>query len=185
LSQDPIRFESGDANQYRYVQGDPLDFVDPSGNKIVPIVGPNGGGNDLVDYLLALIYLKKDPACAKVIKKLEKSKRKFKLEFVRDGNDRYDPATRTVYWDPKSGLICTNGSGQTPALGLCHEMAHAAGDGPIARHMSITPDDQYDWREERRVIRTYETPFAIRNGEGVRHDHGGDAVNVPTSIPLP
>ncbi len=31
LSPDPIRFDSGDMNLYRYVANDPLNFVDPSG----------------------------------------------------------------------------------------------------------------------------------------------------------
>ena len=59
-------------------------------------------------------------------------------------------------------------------------MAHAAGDGPKARQWTQVPDAQYETREERRVIRTYESPFAKRRGEGVRTNHDGQLVRVAT-----
>jgi hypothetical protein len=59
-------------------------------------------------------------------------------------------------------------------------MAHAAGDGPIARHLATIPDNQYDDKEERRVIINYENPFARRHGECVRTSHAGHAVHVAT-----
>jgi len=31
ISKDPIEFESGDFNHYRYVGNDPVNYVDPSG----------------------------------------------------------------------------------------------------------------------------------------------------------
>jgi RHS repeat-associated protein len=182
VSEDPWNFYAGDPNFYRYVANDPTDFIDPSGNKIVPSPGPGAGaGINIFNYQTATAYLKGDPSCGAVINKLENSPRIFTLEFIHNGNDDYDPNTHTIQWDPLSGLACGNNNcRQSPALGLCHKMAHAAGDGPIAHHMAATPDNQYDNREERRVIRTYETPFAIRHGECVRHNHGGQPVNVAT-----
>src|SRR5690606_36053407 len=31
LSEDPLQFEGGDANLYRYAAGDPVNFLDPTG----------------------------------------------------------------------------------------------------------------------------------------------------------
>ena len=72
----------------------------------------------------------------------------YHLEIIHDGNDRYDPATRTVYWDPHSALETTEGGHQTPALGLGHEEAHATGNRHDNAVLSGTPDARYDTKEE-------------------------------------
>jgi len=102
----------------------------------------------------------------------------FHLKIIHDGNDRYDPNTRTVYWDPHSALQTTTGGHQTPALGLGHEMAHATGDRHQNAVLSNTPDRRYDNKEERRVIRNYENPAARELGESPRYNHGGVPYNV-------
>ena len=102
----------------------------------------------------------------------------YHLEIIHDGNDRYDPATRTVYWDPHSALQTTEGGHQTPALGLGHEMAHATGNRHDNAVLSGTPDARYDTKEERRVILNYENPAARELGESTRSNHGGVPYNV-------
>jgi hypothetical protein len=102
----------------------------------------------------------------------------YHLEIIHDGNDRYDPATRTVYWDPHSALQTTEGGHQTPALGLGHEMAHATGNRHDNAVLSNTPDARYDTKEERRVILNYENPAARELGESTRSNHGGVPYNV-------
>jgi RHS repeat-associated protein len=183
ISEDPVRFQTGDPNFYSYAEGDPVDFRDPTGEIIDPEIGSGvTAGLNLTDYQVALGYLGGDPGCGGVIRKLLRSPRVFHLKINREGEDKYVPETHTIYWDPSLGVCCPGGGKLSPALGLCHEMAHAAGDGPIARHMAATPDDQYDTREERRVIRTYENPFAIRHHECVRRSHGGLPTHVPTPV---
>jgi len=36
-NKDPIRFGGGDANLYGYVLGDPVNFIDPDGEKYVSV----------------------------------------------------------------------------------------------------------------------------------------------------
>jgi hypothetical protein len=102
----------------------------------------------------------------------------FHLKIIHDGNDRYDPQTRTVYWDPHSALKTTMGGHQTPALGLGHEMAHATGNRHMTGRLMMEPDRQYDTKEERRVILNYEDPAARQLGESLRYNHGGTPYNV-------
>ena len=102
----------------------------------------------------------------------------YHLVIIHDGNDRYDPQTRTVYWDPRSALRTTEGGHQTPALGLGHEMAHATGNRHDTAVLSNTPDRRYDNKEEGRVIRNYESPAARELGESARSNHGGTPYNV-------
>ena len=100
------------------------------------------------------------------------------IKIIHDGNDRYDPNTRTVYWDPHSALRTTTGGHQTPALGLGHEMAHATGNHRQYDTLSSRPDARYANKEERRVIRNYENPAARQLGESLRYNHAGTTYNV-------
>ncbi|HXM68678.1 MAG TPA: RHS repeat-associated core domain-containing protein [Candidatus Acidoferrum sp.] len=178
ISEDPVGFEAGETNFYRYAANDPNDYIDPTGNIIV--FSPGSAAGNIVYYGEALGYLGDDPGCSSVIKKLENSPRIFTIDFAYGTrNDGYTSATRTISWDPLGGT-CDGGCKLSPAIALCHEMAHAAGDGPIARHMRDTPNAQYQNEEERRVINNYENPFAIRHGECVRFNHNGTPSHVAT-----
>ena len=55
LSLDPIGFESGDFNFYRYVSNSPLNFTDPSGLKIKEAKDTIEGTNDLFEIIQAAI----------------------------------------------------------------------------------------------------------------------------------
>jgi hypothetical protein len=90
-----------------------------------------------------------------------------------------------IFWDRHSGLICPNHKRQTPALGLGHELAHAAGDGKKARHLVQISDSEFENKEERRVITSYEIPAAKQFGEGVRWGHGGDSATPFFTAPGP
>ncbi len=93
--------------------------------------------------------------------------------------DSYNPATDTITWDPKSALQCTNGSTQSPALGLGHELEHTLGDMTGTSASRIPDGSPYGRPEERRVIDYYETRTARNLGEGTRSDHGGRPYQVP------
>jgi RHS repeat-associated protein len=179
LSEDPIRFGGGDVNLYRYVMNDPVDSDDALGMRLNPKPGSGTqGGIDLTNYEAAINLLNQDPQAAMIIAVLSARNTTYNVVFEHDGDDYYDPNTHTIHWDPLSAIYCTCGGGQSPANGLFHEMVHAAGSGPHAEAMANTADPEYDNREERRVIRTYETPFSLRHGECVRHDHKGTEFNV-------
>jgi RHS repeat-associated protein len=181
VSEDPVGFAAGETNFYRYAANDPNDYIDPTGNVIV--LSPGGGagaGLNVFYYDAALAYLMGDPACGRNIMKLQNSPRIFTIQFVHGTqHDNYIHGTHTINWDPLGGS-CDGGCSLSPALALCHEIAHAAGDGPIARHMHATPNPQYDNEEERRVINNYENPFAMRHGECIRFNHQIVPVTVAT-----
>ncbi len=184
LSEDPIGFGGKDVNFYRYVSNQPTGSDDPFGLRLNPKPGLGSqGGIDLTNYYAALTFLGQDPRAAQMIALLNNSSTTYNVVFTHDGNDQYDNSTHTIFWDPLSALYCTCGGAQTPANGLYHEMAHAAGWGPGTPRLIDTPDLNYTNLEEKRVIHSYETPFARRHGECVRHDHAGQPFDVtsPTS----
>ena len=180
-------------NLYGYVNSDPTNHSDPDGHSCYDRsaggcdpskqaqnqangAGQAHGAGQQGDVAAANHYLSRSKEM-RLVQKAFKSGH-FHLEIIHDGNDRYDPATRTVYWDPHSALETTEGGHQTPALGLGHEEAHATGNRHDNAVLSGTPDARYDTKEERRVILNYENPAARELGESTRSNHGGVPYNV-------
>jgi hypothetical protein len=166
----------GGLNLYAYVGGNPITAVDPLG--LVLVVDSSLSGS----YLQAGHYLWQDPTMKQILQKLIESPNIYHIKRDCDGHDRFD-GKDTVYWDPTSALITTTSGGQTPALGLGHELAHAQGfDYSPDRYdtlVNITVPN-YDTAEEQRVITGPETLAANFLGEGTRTDHS--ASSLPTVL---
>jgi hypothetical protein len=104
------------------------------------------------------------------------------LKIDRRNDDRFDPNSNTISWDPYSALRTTNGGAQSPALGLGHEIAHAVEAPAREARLSARALPRYDDAEERRVIRGSERHAAETLGEAVRYDHRGDTYRVATPV---
>jgi hypothetical protein len=91
-----------------------------------------------------------------------------------------------VFWDPHMGLGCAaNGGAQlSPALALGHELVHAS-QRPWKRLLfSLVPSRDYTNLGEQITVNT-ENDAAWNLGEGVRLNHGGTGVRVPTPLTKP
>ena len=138
---------------------------------------------DIADLNAALKYLQgadsKGVANSKTaVDLLAKLPKGTKLQIIHDGNDAYDPNTKTIFWDPRSALAVSSGAGnQSAALGLAHEIDHAVGGQRNPRPTG----DAYDNTEERRVITGTETRIAKDLGEPTRTDHRGSTVVLGSS----
>lgn len=131
---------------------------------------------DLKDFEQALSYLQLSPTAAGLVQRLPKE---AKISIIHNGDDRYDPDTKTIYWDPRSALGTTSGQGlQSAALGLAHEIDHAVNGIPNPHPTG----DGYENTEEQRVIKGTEGQIAVELNEPARYDHGGSAgpLNSPT-----
>ena len=102
------------------------------------------------------------------------------VNAITTGKDTYDEKKRTIYWDPKAGLVLGNKTHiMSAALGLAHEMGHAA------QHLSREYDEIFDaminnkpiskeqilMLEEANLAK-YETPIAQELGEYTRANYG-------------
>jgi len=130
----------------------------------------------------AVHYLERDTAMRAVIAKVEHSRTSLTLRIVHDGADRYEPETGAVVWDPLSALRTTAGGRQSPALGLGHELAHAAAAPGLLDRGARLRLRGYDNAEERRVIRGAEAHAARTLGEAARTDHRGTCYRVASPV---
>jgi hypothetical protein len=125
----------------------------------------------LVDAAFA--YLKRDAVERAVISRVEHSGVPHRIRINHRSDDSYEPGTHTIRWDPTSALLTTRGGRQSPALGLGHELDHAAAGDAEYDWLASVPDPRYDNLEERRVITGSEKHAAHTLHEGVRYDHDG------------
>jgi hypothetical protein len=105
----------------------------------------------------------------------------------------YIPATNEVFYDTHSGLyVGTDGSYQSPALGLAHELGHAKQDltGYIDRvkndyeKMKIKPNwTEYRVKMTEEPNTQYETEIANELGEPTRVNYGDTKASRRTKTP--
>lgn len=143
---------------------------------------------NMADFNSAISYLSRDPGMKQVIDALRASKDPLLIQFTKGEYDEWTPSDNTIYWNPNNANCIVDdrgvptGESQSPAMGLGHEMDHAAGSAMkyiLARIYS----SQYSNYEEKRVITGLETSAANTLGEGTRKNHRGNSkyVRSPTS----
>jgi len=135
---------------------------------------------ELVDGAFA--YLSRDPVERDLIRRVEQSSVPHRIVVNHRGDDSYQADTRTIRWDPTSALRTTRGGHQSPALGLGHELDHAAFGGAAFDVLAAIPDRRFDNLEERRVILGSERHAAHTLHESVRTDHRGRIYRVDSPV---
>jgi RHS repeat-associated protein len=170
------------SNLYIFCINNPLMFIDPSGYKIK--LSSNATDVEKREYERAIAYLKNSEDGKKLIEKLEKADEIILITFISNHDDGYtgskDGTKRTIEWDPTSGLLMSDGTSiQSAALGLAHEMGHAAQhlDGA---YFSFKTNDA----REANNLEKYEKPIAKQLGEPIRarfeNELGGYRMNNST-----
>ena len=189
---DPLGLAAG-MNPYVYVDGDPVNQVDPTGLYFVVNDKRTTARGSFGDFQYALDWLTSNSkTAAGIIKNLSESSTQYNVNIV-DGSsswatnpDKTDPDTNTISWTPDEGLMarCAEGKGLmylNPALSLLHELGHLSPDFD-AMGVPVSMDrnfmNEYDEREEYRVIKGVESKvFQEIYGRNVyRSGHNG--VNV-------
>ncbi len=179
------------ANLYVYALGNPVEFLDPQGEKVnTDRLSPAGqhayeeskayldtaGDNALarLDALPETVYLTENSS----------------QDTSFHGPGQYTSGERTINWDPNSGNA-VNGGVQSPALGLLHEAAHAENQirNPDAFYERAKGQDLLKYgvtfpnAEEGFVTLGEEARIAKALGEPVRDDYLLDPVRVPRAVP--
>ena len=153
-------------NMLAYCHNNPVLYMDPSGCVIV--VASDATEEQREEYERAIAYIKTSETGRKLIEYLETSSFTITIDFVDDDNMCFAVNNATIYFDTNSGLVLSDGiSVQSAALGLAHEMGHAAQylDGTMAKL------NGYVDLVEKFNLDTYETPIAKELGEPIRSNY--------------
>ena len=177
---------------YAYCLGNPVNCIDPDGKDVL-IWYQDRQGNDctfrfngtqkmvpnnsfVLDFVHTYNYLKANDVGENVVNAVRNSS--VLIEVPKADVTMYQNYDRRhiVFWEPRKGLLLTNGEKQSPAVRLEHEFDHGIDD--LKNHKNHkdrkdSPDKQYDNKEERRVITGSETKTAKKLHQGVRTDHKG------------
>ncbi|MGP4912597.1 RHS repeat-associated core domain-containing protein, partial [Hafnia alvei] len=179
ITQDPIGLRGG-VSFYSYPVN-PLQSIDPLGLKF-SVTG------DRTDFDTAITYLKKDSGMAEMINDIDKYKYSLGVDYYTTNNNgnNFNSTVMKIHWNPHTALLCSNGKKQSPALGLGHEIAHAHeymfGNVDNYNKRRNSEMNNYDNKEEYRVIMGPENTAAKNLGEGIRKDHFGTGYSVLTPL---
>jgi len=190
---DPMAEQYRRWSPYSYCVDNPMRFIDPDGRKIV--FAPDADPTFKKQFAEAVNFLNKNRAGG-LLASLQKSDQVYTISQTSGGSN-FSPKNNTINWNPTQGLQTTNNKALSPATILNHEADHANQKDKHPEQFKkdndpITgKDEQYDRKEERRVIEGSEQDTAekngeIKDGEVTRTDHGGysfDAVS-PTSTEI-
>ncbi len=141
-------------------------FSDQKGTVLKPIT--SASEDEIAQYERAINYLKQSEDGAELISRIGSSKEVFIVVFNNRHTDSLEPHPGVYYinYDPYSGVVLKDGiSTQSSALGLAHELGHAA-QILEGYYYNMT----YDEREED-CIRLFETPIANQLGEPTRNNN--------------
>jgi RHS repeat-associated protein len=154
-------------NEYSYCLNNPVQFLDPSG---LTIELGDHTQRELEEYNRAIAYLKTSETGRALVERLENESSVFRINFVNNDDMFYDPLTRNIYFDPASGMIVGDGTSvQSAALGLAHEMGHAAQD--LDGELPEFPTNNDIRAVETANVLKYETPVAQQLGEPIRDSY--------------
>jgi RHS repeat-associated protein len=184
IENDPSGFDGGDMNLFRFCGGDPVNGSDPSGLTV-----QYAPGTDVETFQNTVYdYLSKSAAFRDAYSQIATSTDVYTFRQTFDGTNGFDPSTRSIYWDPTAPNLTGLGGEQSPALGLAHEVGHAAfyDQDPSANLLfnTIQVPGFSGSLEEYRNMTEVERTVAIDLGEPTGSDHAnhGDAppVDGPT-----
>ena len=176
LSVDPLADKYPHLSPYAYCADNPVMLVDPDGKKIR---FAKGSSNKFKQAFKQAVNYMNQKGTAGILYNLEKHPQIVFLKEDAVGENKFDPQTNTIHWNPEIGFESTNGVMLSPATILNHEADHAYQQltNPIQKKNDVnTPDPHYKNAEEKRVIQGSEQITArkhgeIRDGQITRTDH--------------
>ncbi len=102
----------------------------------------------------------------------------FRVTNDSDRNDRYEPGSNTIYWNPNTAVRdAYNGARVSPDTAALHEETHWAGR-KVGDVLANIPGGRWENREEKRVIEGVEAHDMHGLKREPRHSHYGSVLPV-------
>ena len=198
--QDQLAEKYPGISPYAYCGNNPVKFVDPDGRKVY---FAQGVAQDFKDKFAATVKYMNEKGTAGGIANLQASDNSYYIKEAGSiSGTNFNPATNTISWDPNHLLQTDDEILVSPATVLAHEVDHAqkydevvnSGDNAVIQEYnnSVTKgsDDQYEKKEERRVIMGTEQKAARKHGDinknqTTRTNHNGKQSNINISDMTP
>jgi hypothetical protein len=189
---DPLAEEDAHISPYAFCRNNALLYSDPDGRKVVFAQGATAQFKR--EFAAAVKYLNAHGAGG-MLANLQKSKETYTVGFgqIAEGAG-FSYKDRTITWDPRTGTTTTDAEGNkhklSPSNLLNHEADHANQyDKNPEQYQKDrnTKDDDYQNKEEKRVITGSEQDTAHKLGEVpagqvTRNSHDGGTL-YPTTGP--
>jgi hypothetical protein len=160
-----------------YCGNNPILFVDTDGK--ILFFAPGVSFEFKMKFMITRAFMK-EKGTDGIFQQIEKSS---SIVFIKETNmdAGFNPNTKTIEWDPKMGMLTTNGIEMSPATILNHEADHALQEIKNPKQKQIDRGAKipyYDNLEEKRVITSSEQETArkhgeIEKGQVTRTDHRG------------
>ena len=185
-TRDPMSEKYYGFSPYNYCAGDPVNLVDPEGEKLYFV---KGSSEEFKKHFADAVKIMNEKGTSYNLAKLENSKQKF---YIQEGvENSFDKSNSTITWAPDQVWVNESTFVMiSPITALAHESSHANAyreaveSGTLGSFNASTKKDsdvQFGTKEEKRVITTDEQTAAkrhgeIANGQVTRNDHAASKV---------
>ncbi len=182
MSIDPKAESFYHISPYAYCAGDPVNLVDPDGEKIY---FASGVSDKFKEAFATVIKIMNKKGTSWIFRKLEESDKVYYIQEIncKETGDKpkFDPNTNTIYWDPNIQILTENCVVLSPPTILAHEAAHALQKDKYSDQEFVSKykeDPNYGNILEKEVITGIEQEVAIKHGDTdygtlTRTSHGG------------
>jgi RHS repeat-associated protein len=185
LSVDPLAQKFTRWSPYNYVKNNPILLIDPDGMAADTVRPATGQSAQFVAEFNQVVDKLKEIGESQGYDQMNNSTTVYEVKetdgMSGDAGSRFDPATKTIHWNTRMGLL----NGETlvtmsPASVLAHELDHGGrwdNDKAGIRADQKIFDPDFGNKEEKRVIEGSEQRVAlklneIKAGEVTRRNHG-------------